>query len=119
MGCQCNFCLNDNQITQMEKHMHYLLQYRSSSYFPDKFMPQETFGIWNEKLSFPYNISNLFDFGGGTFNKTFDPLCGSYKENKITKNLRYVTVTGIGKYDSHNEGNTRIFVNKILKASLV
>ena len=34
------------------------------------------------------NIINGFNFGGGTFIKTFDPLCGSYKENKITKKLR-------------------------------
>ena len=88
MGCQCEFCLNDNHLSQMEKHMHYLLQYRSSSYFPDKFMPQETIGIWNEKLSSPHNIINGFNFSGETLIKTFDPLCGSYKENKITKNLR-------------------------------
>tara|TARA_Y100000817_G_scaffold170347_1_gene133101 strand:- start:2832 stop:3470 length:639 start_codon:yes stop_codon:yes gene_type:complete len=88
MGCQCNFCLNDNQITQMEKHMHYLLQYRDSSYFPDKFMPQETVGIWNEKLSYPHNINNGFNYTSETLIKTFDPLCGSYKENKINKKLR-------------------------------
>ena len=87
MGCQCDFCLNDTKLTQMEKHCHYLTQYRHSEYFTDKFMPYETIGIWNEKLSYPHNNINGFD-PGNTLIKVFDPLCGSYKENKINKRLR-------------------------------
>ena len=87
MGCQCDFCLNDTKLSQMEKHCHYLTQYRHSAYFADKFMPHETIGIWNEKLSYPHNNINGFD-PGNTLIKVFDPLCGSYKENKINKRLR-------------------------------
>jgi hypothetical protein len=78
MGCQCEFCKNDEKVTIMEKHMHSLIQYRNSNYFADKVMPYETTGTWNEK----------FILSGGTFIKVFDPLCGSYKENKFTKKLR-------------------------------
>jgi len=78
MGCQCKFCLNDEQITVMEKHMHSLIQYRNSNYFNDKLMPYESTSYWNER----------FILSGGIFVKVFDPLCGSYKENKFTKKLR-------------------------------
>ena len=87
MGCQCDFCLNDTKITQMKKHCHYLCQYRHSAYFSDKFMPNETVGIWNEKLSYPHNNITGFN-SGNTLVKVFDPLCGSYKENKTNKRLR-------------------------------
>ena len=33
-------------------------------------MPQESVGIWNEKLSFPHNVINGLNFGGGTLIKT-------------------------------------------------
>ena len=78
MGCQCNFCKKDEQITVMEKHMYYLIQYRNSNYFNDKRMPYESTSWWNER----------FILSGDTFVKVFDPLCGSYKENKFTKRLR-------------------------------
>ena len=78
MGCQCKFCLNDEKITVMEKHMHSLIQYRNSNYFNDKLMPYESTSYWNER----------FILSGGIFVKVFDPLCGSYKENKFTKKLR-------------------------------
>jgi len=78
MGCQCDFCLKDTNATIMEKHMHSLIQYRNSNYFADKIMPHETTGTWNER----------FILSGDTFVKVFDPLCGSYKENKFTKKLR-------------------------------
>ena len=78
MGCQCDFCLTDTNVTIMEKHMHSLIQYRNSNYFADKVMPYETIGHWNERFILSEDI----------FVKVFDPLCGSYKENKFTKKLR-------------------------------
>ena len=30
MGCQCDFCINDNKVCVIEKHMHYLIQYKNS-----------------------------------------------------------------------------------------
>ena len=78
MGCQCDFCQKDDEITIMEKHMHSLIQYRNSNYFTDKVIPYETTGSWNER----------FILSGETFVKVFDPLCGSYKENRSTKKLR-------------------------------
>jgi len=78
MGCRCNFCINDTEVDIIEKHCHSLVQYRNSSYFPDQFMPYETVGNWNERII----------LSGETFVKVFDPLCGSYKENKFTKKLR-------------------------------
>ena len=87
MGCQCDFCLNDTKLTQMEKHCHYLSQYRHSAYFSVKFMPNETIGTWNENISYPHNIITGFN-SGNTLVKIFDPLCGSYKENKTSKRLR-------------------------------
>lgn len=82
MGCQCEFCKNDTQINIVEKHMHYLIQYRNSYYFTDKFMPKEYSGYWNEYLS------PIGDWNNIQFMKIFDPLCGSYKENYMSKNLR-------------------------------
>ena len=78
MGCQCDFCLKDTDTTIMEKHMHSLIQYRNSNYFNDKVMPYESSSYWNER----------FILSGETLVKVFDPLCGSYKENKFTKRLR-------------------------------
>ena len=78
MGCQCDFCINDTKISYTDKHCHSLIQYRHPEYFPDKFMPAETISFWNEHLILKET----------TLIKNFDPLCGSYKENKITKRLR-------------------------------
>ena len=78
MGCQCDYCHKDGKINIVEKHMHYLIQYRNPHYFADKVMPYETSGVWNERLI----------LSGGTLIKVFDPLCGSYKENKFTKKMR-------------------------------
>jgi hypothetical protein len=68
----------------MEKHMHSLIQYRNSNYFTDKVMPYETTSSWNERII----LSGGTTLSGGTFVKVFDPLCGSYKENKFTKKMR-------------------------------
>ena len=85
MGCQCTFCLDDNEIDSMEKHCHSLLQYRKPSYFSDNLMPEETIGHWNENniLSGHHNNDTQ-----RTLIKIYDPLCGSYKENHIIKKLR-------------------------------
>ena len=87
MGCQCDFCLNDTKITQMEKHCHYLSQYRHSAYFSVKFMPNETIGTWNENISYPHNIITGFN-SGNTLVKIFDPLCGSIYEDRSVAHLR-------------------------------
>ena len=42
MGCQCDFCINDNKVCVIEKHMHYLIQSKNSYYFPENFMPRQT-----------------------------------------------------------------------------
>jgi hypothetical protein len=85
MGCQCDFCLNDTKVSYIEKHCHYLVQYRNNSYFPDKFMPCETCGYWNETLIFYWKSFNDYI---KIIGKNFDPLCGSYKENQFSKKLR-------------------------------
>ena len=85
MGCQCEFCLNDNTISEIEKHCHYLVQYRNDNYFPDKFMPCETVSMWNEY--YVYHFKSLID-PIKILGKNFDPLCGSYKENQFSKKLR-------------------------------
>jgi len=86
MGCQCEFCINDNNISEMEKYCHYLVQYRDSHYFVEKFMEKNstTSSNWNEYL-YPISISSD---GSIELEKIFDPLCGSYKENSFTKKLR-------------------------------
>jgi len=78
LGCQCHSCLNDTVVPQMNKHCHALVQHRNSAYFADVFMAAEYSGNWNDHYS----------FSGPTLVKTFDPLCGSYKEWHITKKLR-------------------------------
>lgn len=85
MGCQCNFCLNDNTVSEMEKHCHYLIQYRNENYFPDKFMPYESTSMWNEY--YVYLFKSLTD-PIKILGKNFDPLCNSYKENIFSKKLR-------------------------------
>jgi hypothetical protein len=84
MGCQCNFCINDTEVDIIEKHCHSLIQYRDSSYFPDKLMPYGGSGNWNEYIvySTKSNTENI------SMMKIFDPLCGSYKENNFSKKLR-------------------------------
>ena len=84
MGCQCDFCKNDTEVDVVEKHMHYLIQYRNPYYFSEHLMPKEINSDWNEYLV-PIgdcNDNNL------QFMKVFDPLCGSYKENYTSKRLR-------------------------------
>ena len=83
MGCQCDFCKNDTEVNVVEKHIHYLIQYRDSYYFSDRFMPNSTSSYWNEYLV-PIGI----DGENFQFMKVFDPLCGSYKENYTSKRLR-------------------------------
>lgn len=83
MGCQCDFCINDQKICVVEKHMHYLIQSRNSYYFSENFMPKETVSDWNEYLVPLYNHHEILEFM-----KIFDPLCGSYKENFTSKRLR-------------------------------
>ena len=85
MGCQCDFCLNDNTVSEMEKHCHYLIQYRNENYFPDKFMPYESTSMWNEY--YVYLFKSLTD-PIKILGKNFDPLCNSYKENIFSKKLR-------------------------------
>ena len=82
MGCQCDFCKNDTEICAIEKHIHYLIQYRNTYYFPDKYMPKESSSTWNEYLVPIGDINNM------NYMKIFDPLCGSYKENYMSKRLR-------------------------------
>lgn len=86
MGCQCDHCQKDVKVDVMEKHINYLIQYRNPSYFVDQLMPRESHSCWNEYLvplvdqdHLNQDIKNI---------KVFDPLCGSYKDNKITKRLR-------------------------------
>lgn len=83
MGCQCDTCINDQEICIVEKHMHYLIQYKNSYYFSEHFMPRETVSNWNEYLV-PIGVH----YETYNFNKIFDPLCGSYKENYTSKRLR-------------------------------
>jgi len=84
MGCQCEFCKNDTDVDIVEKHMHYLIQYRNPYYFPDKLMPKATSSDWNEYLvPIGSHDDEIFQFM-----KVFDPLCGSYKENYTSKRLR-------------------------------
>jgi len=82
MGCQCDFCKNDTEICVIEKHIHYLIQYRNTYYFPDKYIPKESSSTWNEYLVPIGDINNM------NYIKIFDPLCGSYKENYMSKRLR-------------------------------
>ena len=84
MGCQCDFCKSDEEICATEKHIHYLIQYRNSYYFSENFMPT-SHTEWNEYL-IPIGDFNVND--SIQFNKVFDPLCGSYKENYTSKRLR-------------------------------
>ena len=88
MGCQCDFCLQDSEIDPIEKHCHSLIQYRNSAYFTDKVMPYETIGHWNEKYILCGNFELDDLTSSGSLIKVYDPLCGSYKENKTTKRLR-------------------------------
>lgn len=85
MGCQCDFCLNDKEVCIVEKHIHYLIQYRNSYYFTDNIMPKESISSWNEYLvpisPHPFDEDKILK-------KIFDPLCGSYKENYTSKRLR-------------------------------
>jgi len=89
MGCQCSFCIADEELPIIEKHCHSLVQYRNPWYFPDKFMPYATSSLWNENIVdttiFPDNHVYINPTTGV---KIFDPLCGSYKENKTTFKLR-------------------------------
>ena len=88
MGCQCDFCINDTETTIIEKHCHSLIQYKQGSYFTDKIMPYETCSHWNEKYILCGNLELPQTVSPGSLIKVFDPLCGSYKENKTTKRLR-------------------------------
>ena len=83
MGCQCDFCKENKEIDPIEKHMHYLIQYRNNNYFSEIFMEGQKArdSNWNEYIV-PIDDNN------NHYMKIFDPLCGSYKENKFTKNLR-------------------------------
>lgn len=85
MGCQCDTCINDQKICMVEKHMHYLIQFKNPHYFTENFMPRETVSNWNEYL---VPIGNNYNSDTLEFNKIFDPLCGSYKENYTSKRLR-------------------------------
>ena len=85
MGCQCDFCINDNKVCVIEKHTHYLIQSKNSYYFPENFMPRETTSDWNEYL---VPIGDNYNSDTLEFNKIFDPLCGSYKENYTSRRLR-------------------------------
>lgn len=99
MGCQCDFCLNDNSISEIEKHCHYLVQYRNSYYFEDKFMEncKSNSSNWNQYLVPIKTINDINNYYH--YNKVFDPLCGSYKENSFTKNLRNNTQFTFSDYD--------------------
>ena len=72
---QCDFCKNDTEVDVVEKHIHYLIQYRNKIFiFQTNFMPSEqTSIIWNEYLV-PIGVNNE----SFQFTKIFDPLCGSY-----------------------------------------
>ena len=83
MGCQCDFCINDQEICHVEKHMHYLIQSRNSYYFSENFINESFSSDWNEYLV-PASIHPEND----DFIKIFDPLCGSYKENYTSKRIR-------------------------------
>ena len=87
MGCQCDFCKNETETCVVEKHIHYLIQYRNPYYFTDKFMPSESYSEWNEYLVSIGNNEGI-NFDNIQFMKVFDPLCGSYKENYTSKRLR-------------------------------
>ena len=52
MGCQCDFCKNDTIISETEKHIHYLIQYRNGYYFPEKFISKSYSSDYNEYLVF-------------------------------------------------------------------
>ena len=85
MGCQCDTCINDEEVNIIEKHIHSFVQYKNPYYFPDKLMPKESSSEWNEylvPLNPQDNINEL------QFMKVFDPLCGTYKENYTSKRLR-------------------------------
>lgn len=83
MGCQCDFCINDQEICPVEKHMHYLIQSRNSYYFSENFISPTYSSDWNEYLVPLANHQENYEFI-----KIFDPLCGSYKENYTSKRLR-------------------------------
>jgi len=85
MGCQCEFCKNDTTVDIVEKHIYYLFQYKNPYYFPDQLMPKSTSSDWNEFL---VPINNCINNENLQFMKVFDPLCGSYKENYMSKRLR-------------------------------
>ena len=55
------------------------------NYFSENFIVKETFSNWNEYL---VPIGNNYDSDNIEFNKIYDPLCGSYKENYTSKRLR-------------------------------
>jgi len=85
MGCQCYSCITDTEVDIMEKYMHYLVQYRNPNYFKEK-IPNESVSLWNE---YYVDIGSDSDSDSPrTLGKVFDPLRGSYKENKFTKRLR-------------------------------
>lgn len=85
MGCQCDFCKNDDEVDFVEKHIHYLIQYRNPYYFPDNYIEKESSSDWNEYLV-PISPHPLDE--DKILKKVFDPLCGSYKENYTSKRLR-------------------------------
>ncbi len=85
MGCQCDFCKNDTEVDVVEKHIHYLIQYRNPYYFPDNFIERESSSDWNEYL---VPVSPYPSDEDKILKKVFDPLCGSYKENYTSKRLR-------------------------------
>lgn len=85
MGCQCDFCINDQEICIVEKHMHYLIQSRNSYYFSEYFINKSYSSNWNEYL---VEIGDNNDEDTLQLIKIFDPLCGSYKENYTSKRLR-------------------------------
>tara|TARA_B110000971_G_C19953906_1_gene474734 strand:+ start:603 stop:1136 length:534 start_codon:yes stop_codon:yes gene_type:complete len=78
MGCQCDSCISDTEVDFMEKHMHSLVQYRNPAYFTNHIAFNESVSSWNK-----YHV-----ICAGNLLKVFDPLRGSYKENKFTKKLR-------------------------------
>lgn len=85
MGCQCYSCIADTEVDIMEKHMHYLVQYRNPGYFTEKVF-HESVSSWNEY--YVYIGRDIDSDTSRTLIKVFDPLRGSYKENKFTKKLR-------------------------------
>lgn len=85
LGCQCDFCQNTNEISEMEKRAHTLIQSRNSSYFPDVLMPNESHSLWNENIvwywkSLYHNITIM--------GKIFNPLFNTYKDKGIYYKLR-------------------------------